>query len=92
VAAPGGRVATLEITAPRGRLLRALFFGVFGRMPGLLARLLGADPAAYAYLPESVRRYPDAETVAGIMRAAGLREVRIVPLLGGIVVLHVGVK
>lgn len=92
VAAPGGRVATLEITAPRGKLARALFLGVFTRMPGLLARLVGADAAAYQYLPESVRVYPDAESVAGIMRDVGLREVRIIRLMGGVVVIHVGVR
>ncbi len=58
--------------------------------PALLARLLGSDPSAYEYLPESVRRYPDSEAVAGIMRDAGLRDVRVFRSFGGIIVLHTG--
>lgn len=90
VAKPGGRVVSLEINRPAAPWLRGAFFLYFGRLPALAARLLGADPAAYAYLPESVRVYPDPTAVAGIMRDAGLRDVRIESHLGGIIVLHRG--
>jgi demethylmenaquinone methyltransferase/2-methoxy-6-polyprenyl-1,4-benzoquinol methylase len=91
VAKPGGRIVSLEITGPTVPVLRQAFFLYFTHVPPLLARLLGADPGAYTYLPDSVRRYPDAATVAGIMRDAGLREVTIHPRMFGTVVLHRGI-
>src|SRR4029077_14783682 len=61
---PGGRLAILEITRPRG-LLRPFFTIWFGRLVPLLGRLLpGGD--AYAYLPASVARFPAAEELAGL--------------------------
>lgn len=92
VARPGGRIASLEITGPTTPWLRALFFLYFTHLPPLIARLLGTNSAAYAYLPDSVRRYPAPPAVAAIMREAGLRDVAIYPLLAGAVVIHVGVK
>jgi len=88
----GGRVVSLEINRPTSSLLQELFFLYFSRFPALLARLLGADPSAYTYLPASVRQYPSPEAVAEIMRVAGLREVRIERHLGGIIVMHRGIR
>jgi demethylmenaquinone methyltransferase/2-methoxy-6-polyprenyl-1,4-benzoquinol methylase len=89
---PGGRAASLEITPPDAPLMRALFFLYFGHAPALMARLLGSDPGAYRYLPDSVRTYPNAEAVVDLMRAAGLHEVRHERHLGGAITLHVGVR
>ena len=91
VAKTGGRVVSLEITGPTAPVLREAFFLYFTHVPPLLARLLGADPGAYTYLPDSVRRYPAPAAVAAIMRDAGLREVTVHPLMLGAVVLHRGI-
>jgi demethylmenaquinone methyltransferase/2-methoxy-6-polyprenyl-1,4-benzoquinol methylase len=88
VVRPGGRVVVLEITTP-ARLRR--FYGLwFDRVVPRLGRVLGRDGAAYAYLPASVRRFPDPPGLAARMAAAGLREVRWRPLAAGIVALHHG--
>ena len=47
------------------------------------------DPDTYRYIPESIRRYPGAAGVADQLRAHGFTEVRIIPLLGGLMTLHV---
>jgi demethylmenaquinone methyltransferase / 2-methoxy-6-polyprenyl-1,4-benzoquinol methylase len=46
--------------------------------------------AAYNYLPNSVKRFPGPEALAGEMRRAGIGEVRCVLTAGGIVAIHVG--
>lgn len=92
VVVPGGRVATLEISQPALPLLRFFFFLYFGHVPALLARLLGADPAAYRYLPDSVLRYPAPEVVAELMHEAGLGNVRVYTAMGGAIAWHVGDK
>ncbi len=88
VVKPGGRLAILEITQPRGPLRP--FYGLwFDRVVPLLGRLLPGG-SAYTYLPASVKRFPDAETLAGLMRDAGFADVRFRLLAGSIVALHTG--
>jgi demethylmenaquinone methyltransferase / 2-methoxy-6-polyprenyl-1,4-benzoquinol methylase len=84
---PGGRLACLEITRPRG-LLRPFFrFWFDGVVPVLGKVLPGGE--AYTYLPASVRRFPGPEDLAAVMGEAGFEEIGWRLLGGGIVCLHV---
>ena len=84
----GGRLGVLEITTPRGPL--APFYRVwFDRVVPVLGRVLPGG-SAYAYLPASVRRFPDPDDLAGLLAAAGFQKVRFRLFAGGIVALHVG--
>lgn len=83
---PGGRLAVLEITRPRGGL-RPFFSVWFDRVVPLLGRVLPGG-RAYTYLPASVRRFPDAEELVAILGRAGFAEVRVELLGGTIVALH----
>lgn len=85
---PGGRLAILEITQPRG-LLAPFFRLWFDRVVPLLGKVLPGG-AAYSYLPASVRRFPDAESLASLLRDCGFGEVRYRLLAGSIVALHTG--
>jgi demethylmenaquinone methyltransferase/2-methoxy-6-polyprenyl-1,4-benzoquinol methylase len=86
---PGGRVAILEITHPRG-VLRPFCSLWFDRIVPLLGKVLPGG-SAYAYLPASVKRFPRAEELSERMRAAGFGHVGFRLLAGTIVALHVGV-
>jgi demethylmenaquinone methyltransferase / 2-methoxy-6-polyprenyl-1,4-benzoquinol methylase len=88
VVRPGGRVVVLEITTPAR--LRRFYALWFDRVVPRLGRALGRDGAAYAYLPASVRRFPEPPELAARMAAAGLEDVRWRGLAGGIVALHHG--
>ncbi len=84
---PGGRLAVLEIVRPRGVLRH--FYGIwFDRVVPLVGKLLPGG-GAYTYLPASVRRFPGAEELAEVIRAAGFGDVRYRLFAGGIVALHV---
>jgi demethylmenaquinone methyltransferase / 2-methoxy-6-polyprenyl-1,4-benzoquinol methylase len=88
VLAPGGRLAILEITQPRGAL--APFYRLwFDRIVPLLGKVLPGG-AAYTYLPASVRRFPGPDELAGLLRASGFGSVEYRLLAAGIVALHVG--
>ncbi|HVU75951.1 MAG TPA: class I SAM-dependent methyltransferase [Gaiellaceae bacterium] len=85
---PGGRLAILEITQPRG-VLRPFFSLWFDRVVPALGKVLPGG-AAYTYLPASVKRFPGAEELARLMRECGFGEVRFRLLGGTIVALHSG--
>ncbi len=86
---PGGRLAILEITRPRG-ILRPFFSLWFDRIVPLLGRMLPGG-AAYSYLPASVARFPVAEELATLLERAGFQSVRFRLLAGSIIALHTGV-
>jgi demethylmenaquinone methyltransferase/2-methoxy-6-polyprenyl-1,4-benzoquinol methylase len=85
---PGGRLAVLEITRPRG-VLRPFFTLWFDRLVPLVGRALPTG-SAYAYLPASVRRFPRAEELGSLLGAVGFGDVRFRLLGGSIVALHTG--
>ncbi|HEV8459545.1 MAG TPA: class I SAM-dependent methyltransferase [Gaiellaceae bacterium] len=86
---PGGRLAILEITQPRGAL-RHFFHLWFDKIVPLLGKVLPGG-SAYTYLPASVRRFPDADALAVLLRENGFGHVGYKLLGGSIVALHVGV-
>jgi demethylmenaquinone methyltransferase / 2-methoxy-6-polyprenyl-1,4-benzoquinol methylase len=88
---PGGRAVILEITQPRRPPLSIFYSLWFDRLVPRLGALAG-DRDAYAYLPESVKRFPAPEGLAGMMAGAGLERVRYLVLAGGIIAIHSGAK
>ena len=88
---PGGRLVILEITQPQRPPLSTFFSLWFDRLVPLLGRFAG-DREAYAYLPESVKRFPPPEGLALVMDRAGLEQIRYTVLAGGIIAIHSGVR
>ncbi|MHA6287796.1 bifunctional demethylmenaquinone methyltransferase/2-methoxy-6-polyprenyl-1,4-benzoquinol methylase UbiE [Maricaulis sp. CAU 1757] len=87
---PGGRFLCLEFTRPTSRGWEKLYDAwSFNVMPELGA-LVAKDRESYQYLVESIRRFPDQETFAGELRAAGFKQVSYTNFSGGIAALHVG--
>ncbi len=84
----GGRLAILEITKPRG-VLRPFFSLWFDRIVPLIGKALPGG-SAYTYLPASVKRFPDAETLTRLLEDCGFADVHVRLLAGTIVALHVG--
>jgi demethylmenaquinone methyltransferase / 2-methoxy-6-polyprenyl-1,4-benzoquinol methylase len=87
---PGGRVVCLELSQPRPRILGSLYRATF-RVSAPVMGTLFRRRSAYAYLPNSLRGFPEAESLAETMRRAGLAEVRFRCLSFGAVAVHVGV-
>ena len=87
---PGGRFLCLEFSRVDVPGLDALYeLYSFNVIPEL-GRLVVGDSEPYRYLVESIRRFPDRETFAGMMRKAGFAHVAATPMSGGIVALHSG--
>jgi demethylmenaquinone methyltransferase / 2-methoxy-6-polyprenyl-1,4-benzoquinol methylase len=88
---PGGRLVILEITQPRRPPLSTFFSLWFDRLVPLLGSLAG-DREAYTYLPESVKRFPLPEGLAGTMDEVGFERIRYTVLAGGIIAIHSGIR
>jgi demethylmenaquinone methyltransferase / 2-methoxy-6-polyprenyl-1,4-benzoquinol methylase len=58
----------------------------------VLGRCCCGDAAAYAYIIESLRHYPDAAGIADLLRQSGWTGVEVDPLLGGVMSLHLARK
>jgi len=88
---PGGRLACLDLTPPRGPL-RGLFAFYIGRIVPLLGGVVSGHYFAYRWLGQSLRPHPDADTMAAIMRVAGLGEVGYRLTGFGTVAIHYAIK
>jgi demethylmenaquinone methyltransferase/2-methoxy-6-polyprenyl-1,4-benzoquinol methylase len=89
---PGGLLAVLEFSQPRGRLLGSLYGFYFRHLLPCLGGAISGAGNAYRYLQQSVEKFLSPEELSAALRAAGFREVRYWPLTGGIAVLHVAEK
>lgn len=88
---PGGRLLVLEFSRVWKPLTPLYDLYSFGVLPWLGKRIAG-DADSYRYLAESIRMHPDQETLAQMMRDAGLGRVRYFNMTGGVVALHEGVR
>jgi len=93
VARPGGKVAILEFSRPRGRLLGPLYLAFFRYLlPRVGQALAPNQDGAYDYLPRSVLEFPDGQAMLDLLAARGLTELKQHPLTCGIATLYVGTK
>ena len=88
---PGGECGILDFSEPKGvvgRLYRIYFKRVLPRVGTLLSGVRGP----YAYLPNSVERFPQPQEMLDRMRRAGFREASWRPYTFGIAGLYRGKK
>jgi demethylmenaquinone methyltransferase / 2-methoxy-6-polyprenyl-1,4-benzoquinol methylase len=89
---PGGRFLVLEFSQVPNSLLRKAYDAYSFRVIPRLGQTLANDRASYQYLVESIRRFPDQETFAGMIRRPGFGQVSWRNLSMGIAALHSGWK
>lgn len=89
---PGGIAAILEFSQPPNRVFAALYRFYSRRILPALGGAISGSKEAYTYLPDSVRRFPDADELAQMMRDAGFARVSYERMTFGIVALHLGVR
>jgi demethylmenaquinone methyltransferase/2-methoxy-6-polyprenyl-1,4-benzoquinol methylase len=93
VARPGGKIAILEFSRPRVRLLGSLYLGFFRHLLPRIGQALAPNSEhAYDYLPRSVLEFPDGQAMLDLLAARGLVELAQYPLTGGIATLYIGTK
>jgi len=89
---PGGRLMVLEFSQlPVSGLQKAYDLYSFNVIPRL-GQLITGDRDSYQYLVESIRKFPDQDRFAEMIRDAGFEQVRYRNLSMGIAALHSGWK
>ena len=86
---PGGRMLSLDFNKPQNALVRGAYLGYLIAVGSVLGWVLHGDPDTYRYIPASIQRYPGAVGVADLLSARGFGPVTVVPLLFGLMTLHV---
>ena len=87
---PNGWTAILEFSRPVVPGFRLLAAAYCTRLLPRIGGLISGSRSAYEYLPDSVSRFPDQETLSAMMIAAGFADVEFENLTGGVAALHTG--
>ena len=88
VTRPGGRLVVCEFSHPTWRPFRTVYVEYLMKALPAVATKVSSDPAAYVYLAESIRAWPDQSALAAVIEDAGWAGVEWRDLTGGIVALH----
>ncbi len=89
---PGGRLVITEFSRPPVALMRAGYFSYLKYVMPTVASVTGSNAAAYKYLEETIREWPDQGTLSQWIRGAGFTRVAYRNLTAGIVAMHRGRK
>jgi demethylmenaquinone methyltransferase/2-methoxy-6-polyprenyl-1,4-benzoquinol methylase len=87
---PGGKFLCLEFSKLQISAFEKIYDAwSFKAMPAI-GKMVAKDSASYQYLAESIRMFPDQETLKAMMETAGLERVSVRNLSGGIAAIHQG--
>ena len=86
----GGRFMCLEFSSIKSGILKDLYDNWSSKVIPYLGDKIANDKESYLYLIESIRRFPDQESLSEIIRSEGFSSVRYRNLSGGIVAIHSG--
>ncbi|MEM9430858.1 MAG: bifunctional demethylmenaquinone methyltransferase/2-methoxy-6-polyprenyl-1,4-benzoquinol methylase UbiE [Pseudomonadota bacterium] len=89
---PGGRLMVLEFARVSPEGLAWLYDRYSFNVIPLLGQVVAGDRASYQYLVESIRRFPDQDAFAALVRSAGFERVAVRDLSLGIAALTSGWK
>lgn len=89
---PGGRLMVLEFSQlPNDMMQKAYDLYSFNVIPRM-GKVIAGDSESYQYLVESIRKFPDQERFATMIRDAGFDNVSYRNMTFGVAALHVGWK
>lgn len=89
---PGGKVVVLEFSKPKSFPFKQLYNFYFKNILPTVGKTISKDNAAYTYLPESVKSFPDGKYFTGILDKIGFKNTECKPLTFGISSIYTGIK
>jgi demethylmenaquinone methyltransferase / 2-methoxy-6-polyprenyl-1,4-benzoquinol methylase len=89
---PGGRAMVMEFSLPANPIVKMVYLFYFRHVLPFVGNLFSGHGDAYSYLNQTVEDYPYGENFLNIMREAGFKTARAIPLTFGIATLYIGDK
>ena len=89
---PGGRLMVLEFSRIPNDLAQWAYDKYSFNVIPVMGQIVAGDRDSYQYLVESIRKFPEQETFATMIRTAGFEQVKYRNLTMGIAALHSGWK
>ena len=89
---PGGRMAILELSLPKNKIIRKLFSFYFFNVASTVGGKVSGQKGAYKYLPASVANFPQPEEFMAIMQSCGVSNVSHKSYSFGICRLFIGYR
>ncbi len=89
---PGGKTVILEFSKPKIFPFKQMYSFYFKWILPKIGNTISKDQAAYTYLPESVREFPDGKNFLQILDKVGFKETKCRPLTLGISSIYIGTK
>ncbi len=92
VTKPGGKLVVCEFSTPVFEPFRTVYMEYLMKALPAIARGASSNPAAYVYLAESIREWPNQSELATQLQHAGWERVQFRNATGGVVAIHRGFK
>ncbi|WP_218711310.1 demethylmenaquinone methyltransferase [Arthrobacter sp. BF1] len=92
VTKPGGKLVVAEFSHPTFAPFRTVYTEYLMRALPPIAKKVASNPAAYVYLAESIRVWPNQDNLSAWLTESGWDKVAYRNLSGGIVAVHRAVK
>ena len=89
---PGGKIVILEFSKPKSFPFKQIYQFYFRWILPKIGKIISKDHAAYTYLPNSVKAFPDGDNFLHILNKIGFRKSQCTPLTLGISSIYSGSK
>ena len=89
---PDGRLLILEFSRPKTFLLKQLYYFYFTFVLSRIGKIVSKDKGAYAYLPHSVKSFPDGANFLNVLQKIGFKDTKCTPLTFGICSIYAASK
>ncbi|MFT6882338.1 MAG: demethylmenaquinone methyltransferase/2-methoxy-6-polyprenyl-1,4-benzoquinol methylase [Marinoscillum sp.] len=89
---PGGKTVILEFSKPKRFPFKQIYQFYFKWILPKIGSTISKDQAAYTYLPESVRAFPDGDQFLDILEKVGFKNTQCKALTLGISSIYIGTK
>jgi demethylmenaquinone methyltransferase/2-methoxy-6-polyprenyl-1,4-benzoquinol methylase len=89
---PGGKAIILEFSKPKMFPIKQAFGFYSKYFIPFFGKRISKDEKAYAYLPESVAAFPEGKDFENVLEKLNYKNIKSIPVSGGIATIYVGTK
>ena len=89
---PGGKLVVLEFSRPKNAIVKPFYNLYMKKISPNVGKLFSKNKDAYAYLDESIQKFPEGENFVNILKKVGYNNIINKPLSFGICTIYCGTK